>query len=135
MYLSCNNNWNPLFNKIKSFLEGQNPEVAKEIKAKMLEASENEEFEKAQDLKNTLDGIEYVLAKQGGAVNFYVDFGTSAFETFSLSGTKKAAAASTESTFTATNNGDGKYFCITAAKNVGDYRKNGGIAKVVITLN
>ena len=54
-----------LFNKIKSFLEGQNPEVAKEIKTKMLEASENEEFEKAQDLKNTLDGINYVLSKQG----------------------------------------------------------------------
>lgn len=54
-----------LFNKIKSFLEGTNPEVVKDIKEKMLLASENQEFEKAQDLKNTLDSIEYVLAKQG----------------------------------------------------------------------
>lgn len=54
-----------LFNQIKSFLEGTNPEVVKDIKEKMLLASENQEFEKAQDLKNTLDSIEYVLAKQG----------------------------------------------------------------------
>lgn len=54
-----------LFNQIKSFLEGTNPSIARDIKEKMLKASENQEFEKAQDLKNTLDSIEYVLAKQG----------------------------------------------------------------------
>lgn len=54
-----------LFNQIKSFLEGANPSIARDIKEKMLKASENQEFEKAQDLKNTLDSIEYVLAKQG----------------------------------------------------------------------
>lgn len=54
-----------LFKKIKDFLEGNNPEIAKEIKEKMLHASENMEFEKAQDLKSTLDAIEHVLAKQG----------------------------------------------------------------------
>lgn len=54
-----------LFSKIKSFLEGQANDVIKDLKEKMLLASENQEFEKAQDLKNTLDSINYVLAKQG----------------------------------------------------------------------
>lgn len=54
-----------LFNSIKSFLEGNNPEIAKDIKEKMIQASENMEFEKANDLKKTLDAIEHVLAKQG----------------------------------------------------------------------
>ncbi len=54
-----------LFNEIKTFLEGNNPEIAREIKEKMQIASENLEFEKANDLKKTLDAIEHVLAKQG----------------------------------------------------------------------
>lgn len=54
-----------LFESIKSFLEGKNPEISRDIKEKMLQASENLEFEKASDLKNTLDSIEYVLSKQG----------------------------------------------------------------------
>lgn len=54
-----------LFNKIKSFLEGNNPDIAKDVKEKMLLASQNMEFEKANDLKKTLDAIEHVLSKQG----------------------------------------------------------------------
>ncbi len=54
-----------LFNQIKSFLEGNNPDIAKDIKEKMLLASQNMEFEKANDLKKTLDAIEHVLSKQG----------------------------------------------------------------------
>lgn len=54
-----------LFSEIKCFLEGKNPEIARDIKEKMIKASDNMEFEKASDLKNTLDSIEYVIAKQG----------------------------------------------------------------------
>ena len=54
-----------LFNNIKSFLEGKNDEVAKSLKEKMLLASENQEYEKAQDLKVTLDAIAHILDKQG----------------------------------------------------------------------
>ena len=54
-----------LFNEIKTFLEGNNPGIVREIKEKMQIAAENLEFEKANDLKKTLDAIEHVLAKQG----------------------------------------------------------------------
>ena len=54
-----------LFNNIKSFLEGHNEEVIKSLKEKMLLASENQEYEKAQDLKVTLDAINHILDKQG----------------------------------------------------------------------
>lgn len=54
-----------LFNNIKSFLEGKNEEIIKSLKTKMLEASNNYEFEKAQDIKITLDAIGHILDKQG----------------------------------------------------------------------
>ena len=54
-----------LFNDIKSFLEGHNDEVVKGLKEKMLIASENQEYEKAQDIKVTLDAINHILDKQG----------------------------------------------------------------------
>ena len=54
-----------LFENIKSFLEGRNDKVIKELKEKMLEASENQEYEKAQDIKVTLDAIIHVLDQQG----------------------------------------------------------------------
>ena len=54
-----------LFENIKSFLEGRNDKVIKDLKDKMLEASENQEYEKAQDIKVTLDAISHVLDKQG----------------------------------------------------------------------
>lgn len=54
-----------LFNNIKSFLEGRNDTIVKDLKEKMLEASENQEYEKAQDIKVTLDAIDHILEKQG----------------------------------------------------------------------
>lgn len=54
-----------LFNDIKSFLEGHNDEITKSLKEKMLIASENQEYEKAQDIKVTLDAIDHILEKQG----------------------------------------------------------------------
>ena len=54
-----------LFQSIKSFLEGNNSKIKQELKQKMLEASDNQEYEKALDIKNTLDAIEHILDKQG----------------------------------------------------------------------
>ena len=54
-----------LFNNIKSFLEGHNENVVRELKEKMLLASEAQEYEKAQDIKVTLDAISHILDKQG----------------------------------------------------------------------
>jgi len=54
-----------LFKEIKTFLEGNNPDIAKDIKEKMINASNNLEFEKANDLKKTLDAINHILSKQG----------------------------------------------------------------------
>lgn len=70
-----------LFNDIKSFLEGKNPDIAREIKEKMQVASENLEFEKAQDLKKTLDAIEHVLAKQGVENKDHIDRDVFAYTT------------------------------------------------------
>ncbi len=54
-----------LFNNIKSFLEGHNETIVKDLKEKMLLASENQEYEKALDIKTTLDAISHILDKQG----------------------------------------------------------------------
>ena len=70
-----------LFNDIKSFLEGKKPEISHEIKEKMVEASNNLEFEKASDLKKTLDAIDHVLAKQGVENKDHVDRDVFAYTT------------------------------------------------------
>lgn len=87
----------------------------------------------AESYGSAIDKVVVTTSKQGGAVDFYVDFGASAFESSSCKGTKKSVG-SEEVTFTATNTGDSEFFAITAAKDVGEYRKNGGIAKVEIYL-
>ena len=53
-----------LLNDIKSFLEGHNKEVENAIKEKMLKASENQEYEKAKEYKDTLDAIHDVISTQ-----------------------------------------------------------------------
>lgn len=53
-----------LFNKIKSFLEGKDDSIKKDLKNKMIEYSNSEEFEKANDIKQTLLAIDHVLDKQ-----------------------------------------------------------------------
>ena len=70
-----------LFNDIKSFLEGKKPEIARNLKEKMTQASENLEFEKANDLKKTLDAIEHVLSKQGVENKDHVDRDVFAYTT------------------------------------------------------
>ena len=70
-----------LFNNIKTFLEGNNPEITRDLKEKMAEASNNLEFEKANDIKKTLDAIEHVLAKQGVENKDHVDRDVFAYTT------------------------------------------------------
>lgn len=55
---------NKLFENVKSFLEGHNDEVIKNLEKKMLSYSENQEYEKAQDVKLTLDAIKHILDQQ-----------------------------------------------------------------------
>ena len=50
--------------EIKSFMRGNNQKQKNEIKQKMLEASENMEFEIANEYKKTLDAIEHINIKQ-----------------------------------------------------------------------
>jgi excinuclease ABC subunit C len=54
-----------LFNQIKSFLEGHDESIKKRLKDEMLEYSEKQEFEKANEIKQTLLAIDHVIAKQG----------------------------------------------------------------------
>ena len=70
-----------LFNSIKSFLEGNNPDIAKDLKEKMVEASNNLEFEKANDIKKTLDAINHVLSKQGVENKDHIDRDVFAYTT------------------------------------------------------
>lgn len=53
-----------LFEDIKSFLEGKNQTIEKELKEKMLTYSDNLEFEKANEVKETLTAISHILDKQ-----------------------------------------------------------------------
>ena len=50
--------------EIKSFMHGNNQKVAFEIKQKMLKASEELDFENAQEYKKVLDAIEHINTKQ-----------------------------------------------------------------------
>ena len=70
-----------LFNNIKTFLEGNNPEIVRDLKEKMVEASNNLEFEKANDLKKTLDAIDHVLSKQGVDNKDHIDRDVFAYTT------------------------------------------------------
>ena len=70
-----------LFNSIKSFLDGNNQEIVKDLKEKMVEASTNLEFEKANDIKKTLDAIDHVLAKQGVENKDHIDRDVFAYTT------------------------------------------------------
>ena len=55
---------NHLFEQIKSFLEGTNPEIERLYTKKMLEASEKQEYEKAQEYKEILDAIHHVVSEE-----------------------------------------------------------------------
>ena len=80
-----------------------------------------------------IKSVDVEVSPQTGGVDFVVAFGSTAFETSSTSGAKKyTATASKQATFSATCSDGSKYFSISATKDVGQYRKNGGIAKITI---
>ncbi len=53
-----------LYSSIKSFLSGDSEEVEGELKRKMEEASAKLDFERAGEIKKTLDSLHYVKSKQ-----------------------------------------------------------------------
>ena len=53
-----------LYLKIKDFLSGKDDSLKKEIKEKMIKASDNLEFEKAKEYKELLDSISHINEKQ-----------------------------------------------------------------------
>lgn len=61
-----------LFYKIKAFLEGKDDSIKKSLKEKMIEFSEKEEYEKANEVKQTLLAIDHVLDKQGVENNDHI---------------------------------------------------------------
>ena len=50
--------------KIKAFLEGKDDSLQKKLKDEMLSYSDKLEFEKAEEIKKTLESIEHILTKQ-----------------------------------------------------------------------
>lgn len=86
----------------------------------------------ADKFSKPIKSIDVEVSVQTGAVDFVVSFGDSAFGSSSTDGFKYTAAASTSASFTATCSSNSSFFAISATKAVGQYRKNGGIAKVVI---
>ncbi len=59
------NEYAKLNEKIRSFLNGSDTQISKSIKEKMIECSNNCDFEKAQEYKEILTAIEHVLSIQG----------------------------------------------------------------------
>ena len=55
---------NELFEQILAFLNGTNNEIKNQYKEKMAQATENLEFEKAQECKEILDAIEHIVSKE-----------------------------------------------------------------------
>ena len=55
---------NELFEQILSFLNGTSNEIKNQYKERMAQATENLEFEKAQECKDILDAIEHIVSKE-----------------------------------------------------------------------
>ena len=92
-------------------------------------------FANATEYDKPIKSVEIVVSGATGGVDLYVDFPSSAVESItagSEKGTKKVLAASTETTFTVQNKGEGKYFSVCCSKAVNQYRKNGKLAKIII---
>lgn len=77
--------------KIRKFLQGDSKEILDSLESKMLEASENLQFEKAQEIHETILAIHHVLEKQTidfkdrqdrDVFGYYVDKGYISFQGF-----------------------------------------------------
>ncbi len=65
--------YEPLIEKIQHFLNGETTIVKEELKEKMMKASENLEFEVANDLKITLESIDKICQKQNIQLQDHLD--------------------------------------------------------------
>lgn len=55
---------NRIKKKVKKFLQGDTKEIMYSLQSKMVEASENLQFEKAQEIYNTITSLQHVIEKQ-----------------------------------------------------------------------
>lgn len=85
----------------------------------------------------TIKQVDVYVSSQTGGVDFVVDFSSSAgFTTSSTTGVKKQSVDSQkEVTISATAPEGSKYWSLSATKAVNQWRKNGGVDKIVITFN
>lgn len=65
--------YEPLIEKIQHFLNGDTSSIKEELKEKMIKASENLEFEVANELKITLESIDKICQKQNIQLQDHVD--------------------------------------------------------------
>lgn len=73
--------YEPLIEKIQHFLNGDTGSIKEELKQKMLKASENLEFETANEIKITLDSIDKICQKQNIQLQDHVNRDVIGFST------------------------------------------------------
>ena len=73
--------YSEMYLKIKDFLSGKDDTVKKEIKDKMLAASDNLDFEKAKEYKELLDSINHITQRQDVEIKNKVDKDVFAYST------------------------------------------------------
>ncbi len=54
-----------MYEDIKSFLSGHNDDIKRKLKEEMISLSEAQEYERASEIKKTLDSIDHVISTQG----------------------------------------------------------------------
>lgn len=63
----------PILGEIKSFMRGNNQKQIQELKKKMLEASEKQEYESALEYKKTIEAVEHINAQQNVELKDKID--------------------------------------------------------------
>jgi excinuclease ABC subunit C len=72
--------YSSMLEALKSFMRGNNQKQIQEIKSKMISASENQEYERANDYKKILQAIEHINAQQNVELSDRKDRDIFAFE-------------------------------------------------------
>ncbi len=60
--------YNKIINRLIKFLNGQKMQVINDLETEMKQYSKNREFESAQDIKKTIDGINYLTQKNNAQI-------------------------------------------------------------------
>lgn len=102
---------------------------------------EGEEFAfigNATSYGKAIKSVEVTTASNSGSVDFIVAFGTTAFTSSTATGTKHTVTATSSGApvinFTETAGTGCEYWSISATRPVGQYAKNGAVAKIVINF-